>query len=490
MPERAKASSQKTTSSPSLPLGPRWPAPAQTIATVFFRDAFTRYCQRHFGSLITVRFLGMGEFVVISDPNLIREVFTGDREVLRGGEANARGLGAFMRSSVLLLDGERHLRLRRLMLAPFHGEAIRSYANAIGDIAAAEIERWPIGEPFALLPHMRAITLEAILRAVVGVRDEERLQRLRSVLPSVLRVSQFAMFAETTYPQLVENSVGRRLPWLRARREAYRLLDEEIAAHRASPHGRDDILALLIAARDEEGHPLSDEELRDQLITLLLAGHETTASSLSWCFELLVRNPRVLARLQRELDGGGEEGNAYLDAVINETLRLRPVVDAVARKLASPLELAGHTLPAGTMLAVSIIGVQQQPLFAHPNRFEPERFIHQPAPAYALIPFGGGARRCIGASFATMEMRTVLRAVLQRFEPRAASPKPERPTRWRSFTTVPSHGARVILITRPPKPPTPNQPHASHRPPQRSPRAADLPACDGSVDLPVQRFAP
>jgi cytochrome P450 len=427
----------------------------QTVATVFFRDAFTRYCQRHFGSLMTVRFVGMGEFVVVSDPDLIREVFTGDREVLRGGEANARGLGAFMRASVLVLDGEQHMRLRKLMLPPFHGEAVRRYAETIGNIAAAEIERWPVGDAFALLPRMRAITLEAILRAVIGVRDEERLQRLRSVLPGVLRVSQFAMFAETTYPQLVENPVGRRLPWLRARREAYRLLDEEIAAHRSSPDGREDILAMLIAARDQEGRPLDDEELRDQLITLLLAGHETTASALSWCLELLVRHPPVLARLQREMVQADADGcNAYLEAVIDETLRLRPVVDAVARKLASPLQLAGHTLPTGTMLAVSIIGAQRLELFADPDRFKPERFLDQPAPPYALIPFGGGTRRCIGASFATMEMKTVLRAVLERVNLRAASRSAERPTRWRSFTTVPSRGARVVLAVRRPVPQT------------------------------------
>jgi cytochrome P450 family 135 len=437
-------------SPPVRPPGPRWPAPLQTVATVFFRDEFTRYCQRHFGSVITVRLVALGEFVVVSDPRVIREVFTGDPNLLRAGDANAQGIGALARTSVLVVDGEPHLRLRRLMLPPFHGEAVRRYAEVVSAITAAEIERWPTGEELALWPRMQAITLEAILRAVIGVRDEEPMRRLRAVLPDVLRVGQFAIFAETQYPRLAGSSVGRRLPWLRARREAYRLLHEEIQAHRALPDGREDVLALLMAARDEDGRPLDDEELRDQLITLLLAGHETTASALGWCFERLVRHPRVLMRLQRELGsaGGGDDGDGYLEAVINETLRVRPVIDAVARKLAAPLELADYSLPAGTMLAVSIIGVQGSRAFPEPDEFRPERLLGQPAPPYTLIPFGGGSRRCIGASFAMMEMKTVLRAVIEGVELRARTQKPERPTRWRRFTTVPGRGARVIVAAK------------------------------------------
>ena len=467
----------------SRPPGPRWPSPLQTVATIFFRDSFTRYCQRRFGSVIRVRFVGLGEFVVVSDPHVIREVFTGDPDVLRGGEANAQGVGAFVRTSVFVVDGERHLRLRRLMLPPFHGEAVSRYAQVIREIAAAEIERWPIGQELALLPRMQAITLEAILQVVIGVRDEQRMRRLRSVLPDLLRVGQYAIFAETQYPWFAESSWGRRLPWMRARREAYRLLDEEIAAHRANPDGREDVLALLMASRGADDRPLTDEELRDQLITLLLAGHETTASALAWCFERLMRHPAVLARLERELrdgngdsggdgGGGGERGGhgegagdgvdvgvggggggsgggeAYLEAVIHETLRVRPVIDAVARKLSAPLELAGYSLPAGTTLAVSIIGVQRSPAFPEPEEFSPERLLGQPAPPYSLIPFGGGSRRCIGASFAVVEMKTIVRTVIERVQLRARTQKPERPTRWRRFTTVPGRGARAVVTAK------------------------------------------
>lgn len=420
--------------------------PAQTLLAVFHADWFTAYCRRHFDAMATLRVFGLGEFVTVWDPALIKELFTGDRELLRAGEANAL-LGSLGRSSVFVADGDRHLRLRRLLLPPFHGDAVRRYGELIREIALAEVDRWPVGGTVSGLERMRAIALEVILRAVIGVRDPERSARLRSVLPDVLDVSLIALLAENAHPRLFESRLGRRLGWLRARREAYRLLDEEIAAHRAEPDGREDILALLLQARDCEGRPLDGDDLRDQLFTLLVAGHETTAAALAWCLERLVRHPAALARLQREIASGG--GDAYLSAVIDETLRVRPVLDQVMRRLAAPLELGGYRLGAGTLVAASIIGVQGSEAFDDPERFRPERFLDHPAPPYALIPFGGGARRCLGASFALLEMREVLRAVLQRVELRAPIASPERPTRWRRFTTVPARGARVIVATRP-----------------------------------------
>jgi cytochrome P450 len=202
----------------------------------------------------------------------------------------------------------------------------------------------------------------------------------------------------------------------------------------------------LSAARDDEDQPLADAELRDQLITLLLAGHETTAAALAWCFERLVRHPTALERLIGELEQ--DDGEDYLDAVINETLRVRPVIDQVVRKLSAPVTISGHVLPAGTIVAASIVGVQRSDVFDDPQRFRPERFLHQSPPPYALIPFGGGSHRCLGASFALMEIKAVLRAVLQRVALRAPSPRPERPTRLRRFATIPAKGARVIVTSR------------------------------------------
>jgi cytochrome P450 family 135 len=428
-----------------LPPGPRLPGGVQALLAVLATERYTAHVLRRYGPAVTLRVAGIGEFVAFSDPEAIRELFTGDPEVLRAGEANA-ALGALARSSVVVADGERHLRLRRLLLPPFHGEAMRAHTSVIRTLAAAEVARWPVGRPFATLPRMQAVTLEVILRAVVGVRDPERARRLRAVLPRVLDVSLIALFAEAANPRLFASRAARRLPWLRARDEANRLVEEEIAAHRAAPEGRDDVLAMLLAARDEEGRGLDDTELRDQLLTLLMAGHETTATTLAWAFERLVRHPQALAAVQRALPG--EDGEAHLGAVIDETLRTRPVVDQVMRRLGAPMVVGGHALPAGTLVAASILGVQRSAAFADPAAFRPERLLHRPPPPYTLIPFGGGARRCLGAAFAHLEMRTILRAVLERVELEPTAARAERTVRWRRFSTTPSRGGRVTVRRR------------------------------------------
>ncbi len=422
------------------------PAIVQTLWSLFGMDSFLRFCLTRFEGekMLTFRIVGFGKVVSVLDPALIREVFTGDSDVLRAGEANAQALGPLGPNSLLVLDGERHLRTRRLLLPPFHGEAIGHHQQLIEQITLAEVQRWPLQEQFALWPRMRAITLEVILQAVIGVQDGSRRQRLGEVLPASVRGGVFGMLAETKLPSLTRGRVGRRLPWVRARAESERLLHEEIADHRASPEGREDILALLIAAHDEDGHTPSDEELRDHMFTLLGAGHDTTAAALAWCFERVLRHPEILARC-RDSD---TEDEAYLAAVVNETLRIRPVVESAARKLSAPLELGGCRLPAGTMVTASIAGMQRSPkVWAEPLRFSPERLLEQPAP-YTLIPFGGGPRRCIGASFATMEIKTVMRTVLQHVQLRVPNPHSERPSRVRGAGIVPARGAQAIATAR------------------------------------------
>ncbi len=415
---------------------------------LWFAEPWMRLGLRRFESMATARPLGLGEVVSVWDPKLVRELFTGDSDVLHAGEANARVLGRVAPSSLLALDGERHVRMRRLMSPPFHGEAVRRYSELIDELTAAEVRRWPIGEQFAIHPRMQSIALEVILRAVIGVRDSVRIERLRKLVPRIAQASALAFVVEASNPRLADGWIGARLGWVGARREADVLLYEEIAAHRGDPEDREDVLALLMAARDENGEPLTDEELRDQLLTLLIAGQETTATALAWCFERLLRHPAALARLKRELDG--DQGEGYLDAVVNETLRVRPPLDAAWRKLTSPLDLGGYRLPAGTIVVASILGSHMSDTFADAERFRPERFLDRPPPPYALIPFGGGPRRCIGASFAVMEMKTVLRAVLERVELRAPTQKPERPVRTRRITTVPARGGRVIVTSRRP----------------------------------------
>ncbi len=447
----ATSQSGGSTLTPGLPPGTGWPSIVQTVALLWFMERWVRRGHRRLVSPVTVRVLGLGEVVSVWDPDLVKEVFTGDSDVLHAGEANARVLGRVAPSSLLVLDGERHVRMRRLLSPPFHGEAVRRYGQLIEELATAEVQRWPVGEEFSIYPRMQAIALEVILRAVIGVRDPVRMARLRKLLPKMAGASALAFAVEARNPRLADGWIGARLSWVRARREAETLLYEEIAAHRRDPDGREDILAGLMAARDENGEPLADEELRDQLVTLLIAGQETTATALAWCFERLLRHPAVLARLERELAGGDSDGDAYLDAVINETLRVRPPLDAVWRQLTAPLELGGYLLPAGTTVSVTIISAHRSKAFPDAERFRPERFLGQPPPSYALIPFGGGTRRCIGASFARMEMKTILRTVLERVELRAPTQKPERAVRTRRITTVPARGGRVISTVRRPQ---------------------------------------
>ncbi len=454
-----------------LPPGPAWPMPLQTFLAIFLTERFNEYIGAHFDGIVTLRIAGLGEVVSTGDPELVKAIFNGDPEAWVAGEANAKFLQAPAGpSSVLVIDGSEHLRMRRLLLPPFHGEAVRAHAELIARVAAEEVARWPLGEELALHPRMQAITLEVILRAVIGVRDERRLQRLRGLLGHIAGANLFAFWAEGAHPRLAAGPLASRLPWIAARREADALIHEEIAAHRADPDGREDVLAMLIAARGEEtrdgragGRALSDAELRDQVATLLVAGHETIATALAWCFERLVRNPRCLSRLREEIAADG--GEDYLEAVVNETLRVRPVVDQAVRKLKRPTELGGYTLPRGTFVAASILAVHLSQQYEDPEEFRPERFLGRPAPPYALIPFGGGVRRCVGASFAVMEMKTILRTVLERIELRAARSRPERPIRWRRFTVSPSRGARVVVSAR-------REPAAAQPRPRREPLTA------------------
>jgi cytochrome P450 family 135 len=433
---------------PSLPPGTRLPRLAQSALWAIYPGALSRYCRRRFGPTFTLRPLGIGDVVVLTQPEAIGEVFTGDREVLRAGEANSVMGPIVGRHSLLTLDGERHIRHRRLVSPSFHGEAVRAYGEQVAEIAAAEVARWPVGREFPIRPRMQAITLEVILRTVVGVSDERRLERLRTLLRRITQVGVVEMWIVWAYPHLIDHPAVRRLSTLRLMPEVDRLLYEEIAAHRAgragSMHG-EDVLSLLLAARDEDGQGFSDEELRDHLITLLVAGHETTTTALAWCFERLLRHPAAYARLQRELEDGQEE--RYLEAVLNETLRVRPVIDAVWRKLSAPLAVAGHLLPAGATVMPSIEIVQHSGAFADASAFRPERFLEGSPPQYTFIPFGGGARRCVGASFAMMEMRAIVRTVLERVSLRAPSARSER-VKVHHITLVPARGGRVIVTGR------------------------------------------
>jgi cytochrome P450 family 135 len=405
---------------------------------------FLARCRRRHGNVFTVHVAPYGRMVFLADPALVKQVFTGDIHLFHVGGVRGRILSPLLgEHSLLLLDEERHMRERKLMLPAFHGEALRRYPELIREIAEEQVRGWPTGEPVALRPRMQAITLEVILRVVFGVREEGTRDRLRHVLSSLLDEGTLLMFLTTA----LDRDMWWFPPWRRFmahRRQADELIFETIRRRRADPAG-DDVLSLLIQSSAEGDDGLSDQELRDELMTLLIAGHETTATALAWGFERLTRHPQTLARLRSSLEGGESD---YLDAVIKETLRVRPVVMEVGRDVTEPVDLGEHVVPAGTRVMSSIALVQRaSDSWPDPLAFRPERFLDsQPAP-YTWIPFGGGPRRCIGASFATQEMAAVIPVVLDHFDLVPDRPESER-SMTRNVTQVPARGARVILSPR------------------------------------------
>ncbi len=427
-----------------MPPGPTAPRPLTVGRFMLQPTRFLDDCQRRYGDHFTVQLTAERTVVISSDPQIVKDVFTGDPEVLRAGEGNIVLRPLLGPRSVLLLDGPEHLRHRRLMLPPFHGERMNRYGAAMAEAAERHVERWPVGSPFAVQPSMQAITLEVILRAVFGVEDEQERERIAAPLRRMLDAT--ASRVRLLLLQVTRSEgAGPRSPWGRFRalmEPADRVIYEQIEARRADPAAaeRDDVLSLLLEARDEDGRALTDAELRDELMTLLLAGHETTATALSWTLERITRHPEVLERLlEEEQNGGGD----YLDAVIKETLRLRPVVPAVARCLAEDVELGGRMFPAGVHITPSIYLLHRRPdLYPDPESFRPERFLERPPGTYEWIPFGGGVRRCLGASFALFEMRVVLATILRRARLAPATASPEQVTR-RAVTLAPSRGGRI-----------------------------------------------
>ncbi len=422
----------------SLPPGPPYPRAVQTVGWMSRPGPFMERCRDRYGDTFTLRIAQQGEWVLVSHPDDVKTVFTGDPNILRAGEGNAV-LGPLLGdSSVLLLDEPDHMRQRKLLLPPFHGERMQRYRELMTEVAERELESWPIGEPLSLWPRMQAITLEIIMRTVFGVQEGERLDRLRTGLRNMLdwttRPSRLVALAVLGPVRM------RRLGLLRQAIEPVNeLIYAELHDRRDAPDlaERDDILSLLLAARHEDGSAMGDEELRDELMTLLVAGHETTATSLAWAIERLLRQPDKLERLR--------DDEEYVDAVVKETLRLRPVLPLVARRLAEPMEIAGHELPAGAIVTPSIYLMhRREDIYPEPRAFRPERFLEQPAGTYTWIPFGGGVRRCLGASCALFEMQVVLSVVARRLQLRASRPEAERITR-RAITLVPERGTEVVV---------------------------------------------
>jgi len=429
-----------------LPPGPRVPALALTVAWALAPTWVMDRCARRLGEAFTLTFAPSGlQLVMISDPEAVKTLFTAPAEVAPSAAGSSPVAPVMGPSSVVVLTGPEHMRQRKLLLPPFHGERMREYEEVIVEATRREMCTWPIGKPMRLQRHTRKITLEVILRAVFGV-EAERMGPLRAAIGELLEPMHTLRLLRymLTRGQLDRppGEIGAALERLDT------LIYAEIARRRAEGgvDERADMLSLLLQARDEEGREMTDAELRDELVTLLLAGHETTATAVAWAVERLVRHPQKLARLTAEIDAG--EGDEYLEAVVNETLRVRPVVPLVVRMLTEELRVGSWDLPAGTRVAPSIYLTNRNPrIYERPAEFLPERYLEGAPETFSWIPFGGGIRRCIGASFALLEMKLILRTVLSELEPQL----PSQGRRWRrgelirrrAITLVPAAGARV-----------------------------------------------
>ena len=421
------------------------------MAWVARTGPFLERCRRRYGDVFSVRIAQEGTWVMLANPDHVRQVFTGDPKVFHAGEANAILRPVLGDNSVLLLDEQQHMTQRKLLLPPFHGERMQRYVDVMREVAEHEAERWPRDDPLKLWPRMQAITLEVIMRAVFGMEEGAKLDRLRDTLRESLDWASSPV--QMTFLALFGPNRVRNMRTFRGRfAKVDALIYEEIRARRSAEdlEERDDIMSLLLQARHEDGSPMSDIELRDELMTLLVAGHETTATALAWGIERLVRHPDKLERLHEEAIAGGDE---YVDAVAKETLRLRPVIPIVVRRVTEPVEIGDFTIPKGWKVAPCIYLMHRHAdaYAPDPTAFRPERFLEQPAGTYTWIPFGGGIRRCIGASFAVVEMKTVLAAVARKVDLRPVRPEREHVVR-RAITLTPNPGAEVIARPRVPEP--------------------------------------
>jgi cytochrome P450 len=428
----------------ALPPGP--PLPAAIQAGLIWLDPirFVQNCHRRYGDVFAIRIPVIGTLVFLADPGHIRLVTRGDPAIFHAGEAAAPLAQVVGTRSLLILDDDKHRRSRGLMLPAFHGDSVRRQVAEMIAITAEEVAQWPVGEQFPLYPRMQRLTLEVILRTVIGVHDKRRLAALRAALPPMLEIGSPV---ELIPPPEVLLRFGMWRRRAQRRAAALALLTQEITRCRADPRleQRTDALAMLVRSTDSTGRCMPDDELVDQLVTLLLAGHDTTATALSWAFERLTRHPELLARTAQ---AAVDSDDAWLDAVCKESLRVRPVVFEFGRKLTTDLQLGGYHMPAGVILAPSINLVHHSSrYYPDPDAFQPQRYLNRRPDPAVWLPFGGGVRRCLGATFAQVEMRTVLREILCKVE-LAATTAPDEPVRARHVTMVPRQGALVTVRRR------------------------------------------
>jgi cytochrome P450 len=442
----------------SLPPGPRAPSAVQLAQVIARSPEYWECCARRYGEPFTLRPLGIGTWVHFWSPDALQHIFTADPEVLEAREGNRMVRPLFGPNSIFLLDGAVHLRRRRVLLPPLHGEPLLAHLDVIAEATRQVIAAWPTGRPFGLRPHMKTITLQVILRTVFGLDEGDQLRGLTADLTELFEV------AGSPFLLLMPGMIDRVHfgPWkrfLRLLQRTRRNILSLVAARREATAGGPgrDVLSLLLRATDDEGTFMTDEELRDELMSLLFAGHETTELALTWTLHLLLANPQALLRAREELAAvGGRNGLdlprvlqlEYLDAIVKESLRLWPVVPAVGRRVKVPTRIGGWTLPAGVNVAPLIYLTHRNPdLYPDPHVFRPERFIGVKPDPHVWLPFGGGQRRCAGMSFAIVEMKIVLASVLTLTRLTLAAGPPVAPRR-RGVLRAPTDRARVVLEMR------------------------------------------
>ncbi|HEX5763414.1 MAG TPA: cytochrome P450 [Solirubrobacterales bacterium] len=437
----------------ALPPGPAAPQAVQFLGFWMRPLAYLERCRQRYGKRFTIRLPFTPPFVMIADPEQVKEIFTAPPDVLQPG-VGARVLEPVVGvNSVILLDEPAHMEQRKLMLPAFHGERMERLTGLMHEVAAAEIAELPRGTPVPLHPHMQELTLKIILRAVFGLDPGARFDRLRQRLQEMLAFGDKPISLAPPKPDSLTarilERVGPFAEFVRIQEDVDEILFALIAERREAGEDRDDVLSMLLAARHEDGSPMSEQEIRDELLTLLVAGHETTATSLAWAFERMLREPRVLDRLVNEVAG---EDDAYLTATIQETLRARPVLPNVApRYVAKPIEVGGWTYPTGCSLVANGYLIHHDPeIYPDPYAFRPERFLDEQPGTYTWIPFGGGRRRCLGASFALLEMKVVMRELLGACTVSAAGDGGVEMARRRNITVRPLDGARAVLADRAP----------------------------------------
>lgn len=449
--------------SATLPPGLPWHPLRQTVAWIRRPQETLDRCLRDYGDAFSLRMFG-AQFVLFASPALIKELLAQPADVLAAGTANGILAPIVGSSSVLVLDGEEHLRVRRMQLPPFHGDRMRSYEGTMREIAEQAIARWPLEDPFKTGPRMQAITLDIIVRVVFGIEDPRRSEAVRAAVRTLLEegarrrlvIAAGLRSAITGKPPLEAGRALRRVT--AARHDLGRHLDAEISRRRADPpEDRGDVLSLLLVATDHDGAPLPTPLLRDQLITLLVAGHETTANALTWAAERIARHPELQDGLAAEaLDGRHER----IDATVREVLRARPVLPIFLREVQRPVEIGGYALPAGALVGGATLALHRRPdLYPDPDAFDPERFLGPGAPGtYEWTPFGGGVRRCLGASFALLEMRVVLSALLAERRLTPTGDRSPEPIRRRGIVLVPGGGGEVRAPRRRAVRPVPSDP--------------------------------